>query len=137
MHIRAYKAADEQHVIALWTNVLPHPAPHNDPQSSLRLKLAVDPDLLLVAESEGTVVGTVMGGYDGHRGWVYSLAVLPQHRRRGIGTALVRELEARLSARGCLKVNLQVRASNASVVAFYKHLGYDGEENLSLGKRLY
>ena len=137
MHIRAYEAGDERGVVALWTEVLPHPAPHNDPELSLRSKVAVDPELLLVAESEGNIVGTVMGGYDGHRGWVYSLAVLPQYRRRGIGTALVRELETRLSARGCLKVNLQVRASNASVVAFYEHLGYDVEENLSLGKRLY
>jgi ribosomal protein S18 acetylase RimI-like enzyme len=137
MHIRAYEADDERGVITLWTEVLPDPALHNDPELSLRRKVAVDPELLLVAESEGNIVGTVMGGYDGHRGWVYSLAVLPQHRRRGIGTALVRELELRLLARGCLKVNLQVRASNAIVVAFYEHLGYDVEDRLSLGRRLY
>ncbi|MGD9858318.1 MAG: GNAT family acetyltransferase, partial [Planctomycetaceae bacterium] len=117
---------------------LPDSAPHNDPATSLRNKRAVEADLLFVAvDDDNGVVGTVMGGYDGHRGWVYSLAVLPSHRRRGIGTALVSALEERLVGRGCLKVNLQVRTSNAAVVAFYKQLGYDVEDRLSLGKRLY
>jgi ribosomal protein S18 acetylase RimI-like enzyme len=78
-----------------------------------------------------------MGGYDGHRGWVYSVAVRPQHRRRGIGRALLARLEAALIERGCLKVNLQVRASNAEVIAFYERLGYVVEERVSMGKRLY
>ena len=78
-----------------------------------------------------------MGGYDGHRGWVYSVAVHPKHRRRGIGGAFIRQLEAALAERGCLKVNLQVRATNAEVVAFYEKLGYVVEERISMGKRLY
>jgi ribosomal protein S18 acetylase RimI-like enzyme len=78
-----------------------------------------------------------MGSYDGHRGWVYALAVCPTHQRRGIGTALLRHLEAALQGRGCLKVNLQVRASNAEAVAFYERLGYVVEERVSMGKRLY
>jgi ribosomal protein S18 acetylase RimI-like enzyme len=86
---------------------------------------------------EGAVVGTVMGGYDGHRGWVYSVAVRSMHRRAGIGTALLRRLEQALVERGCLKVNLQVRVSNAEIVAFYHSLGYAVEELISMGKRLY
>jgi ribosomal protein S18 acetylase RimI-like enzyme len=78
-----------------------------------------------------------MGGYDGHRGWIYSVAVLPQYQRRGIGTALIRHLESTLTALGCLKVNLQVRSTNAAVIAFYKRLGYTVEERVSMGKRLY
>jgi ribosomal protein S18 acetylase RimI-like enzyme len=137
MHVRAYQDADEAAVIALWNEVLPDSAPHNDPATSLRKKVAVERDLLFVATVGGAVVGTVMGGYDGHRGWVYSVAVSPTHRRAGIGTALLRRLEQALVERGCLKVNLQVRASNAAVVAFYRTLGYTIEERVSMGKRLY
>jgi ribosomal protein S18 acetylase RimI-like enzyme len=137
MQIRPYQDADEQDVIALWNEVLPDSAPHNDPATAIRKKLAVERDLFFVAAVDGVVVGTVMGGYDGHRGWVYAVAVQPQHRRQGIGSALVRRLEAALSEHGCLKVNLQVRASNAEVIAFYEKLGYGVEERVSMGKRLY
>jgi ribosomal protein S18 acetylase RimI-like enzyme len=137
VHIRLYEDADEQAVIALWNAVLPPNAPHNDPATSIRKKLAVECDLFFVAEVDGTVVGTVMGGYDGHRGWVYSLAVLPSHQRGGIGAALVRRLEMALAERGCLKINLQVRTTNTGVLAFYEKLGYKVEEIISMGKRLY
>ena len=135
--IRPYHDADELSLVALWAAVLPPNAPHNDPATSLRKKLAADRELLLVAEASGEVAGAVMGGYDGHRGWVYSLAVRPDRRRRGIGTALVRRMETMLAELGCLKVNLQVRTSNAGVVEFYERLGFRVEEILSLGKRLY
>jgi ribosomal protein S18 acetylase RimI-like enzyme len=137
VEVRPYDDADEAAVIALWGEALPDAAPHNDPATALRKKLAVGRDLLFVAAVGGAVVGAVMGGYDGHRGWVYSLAVKPGHRRAGAGTALVRRLEEALAGRGCLKVNLQVRASNAGVVAFYEKLGYAVEERVSMGKRLY
>ena len=78
-----------------------------------------------------------MGGYDGHRGWIYSVAVRPEHRGQGIGRELIRTLETMLAERGCPKVNLQVRASNKQVVAFYKKLGYAVEERINMGKRLY
>jgi ribosomal protein S18 acetylase RimI-like enzyme len=135
--IRPYRDADERDLIALWSTVLPPNAPHNDPATSLRMKLAVDRELLLVAEVGGEIVGAVMGGYDGHRGWIYSLAVRPDCRRRGVGSALLRRLEVLFAERGCLKVNLQVRTTNAAVVAFYEKLGFQVEELLSLGKRLY
>lgn len=137
MHIRPYEDADESAVIALWREVLPDDAPHNDPATTIRRKLAVERDLFFVAVAESAVIGTVMGGYDGHRGWIYSVAVQPRHRRAGIGTALLRRLEQALAERSCLKVNLQVRASNAGVVAFYEKLGYIVEDRVSMGKRLY
>jgi ribosomal protein S18 acetylase RimI-like enzyme len=137
MPIRPYEDADEAAVIALWNEVLPDDAPHNDPATAIRNKLAVERDLFFVAVEGGAVVGTVLGGYDGHRGWVYSLAVRPQCQRRGVGSALVRRLEQALAGRGCLKVNLQVRSSNAGVVAFYEKLGYAVEPRVSMGKRLY
>jgi ribosomal protein S18 acetylase RimI-like enzyme len=137
MQIRPYLERDKSDVIALWNQVLPGDAPHTDPATSIRQKLAVDRELFLVAEVDGRVVGTAMGGYDGHRGWIYSVAVGPLHRQRGIGSALLRRLEAELVERGCLKVNLLVRRSNAGVVGFYEKLGFQVEDFISMGKRLY
>jgi hypothetical protein len=135
--IRPYEDADEPAVIALWNEDRSDTAPHNDPATVIRNKLSVERDLFLVAVVDGAVVGTVMGGYDGHRGWVYAVVVEPSFRRRGLGSALIRRLEALLADRGCMKVNLQVRATNAAVVAFYEQLGYAVEERVSMGKRLY
>jgi ribosomal protein S18 acetylase RimI-like enzyme len=136
MQIRPYRDADEPGVIALWNEVLPDSAPHNDPATAIRKKLAVERDLFFVAD-DGGVVGTVMGGYDGHRGWVYAVAVSPRQRRRGIGSALMQRLVAALAERGCLKVNLQVRAWNTEAIPFYESLGFRVEEIISMGKRLY
>ena len=104
---------------------------------SIDLKTAYDPGLFLVAVDRGRLVGTVMGGYDGHRGWVYSLAVDGNERHRGIGTELMAEVERRLKDRGCLKINLQVMPDNEGVVQFYRELGFSVEDRLSMGKRLY
>lgn len=128
--------ADEATVIALWRDVFAYTTPHNDPAASLRRKLAEQRELLFVARLDGAVVGTVMGGYDGHRGWVYSLAVRPDVRGRGIGTALMHHLEQALHARGCPKINLQILPSNAGTVDFYRKLGYVVEERVSMGKVL-
>ena len=83
---------------------------------------------------DGNVVGTVLGGYDGHRGWVYRLAVDPQRRLRGIGAALMGHLERVLAERGCSKVNLQIHGRNAGVAAFYEQIGYRVEDRVSMGK---
>ena len=104
---------------------------------AIELKTSRDPDLFMVALAKGKVVGTVMGGYDGHRGWVYSLAVDDRARHRGIGSALIDTIEEALKALGCLKVNLQVVGSNSGVVNFYERLGFTVEDRISMGKRLY
>jgi ribosomal protein S18 acetylase RimI-like enzyme len=132
--IRPFNESDEPDVIALWSAVFGYPAPHNDPASIIRHKLDFQRDLFFIARLDGRLV--VMGGYDGHRGWVYSLAVLPQVRRRGIGMSLMRHVERELEGRGCPKVNLLVLASNAATVAFYEKLGYCVEERVSMGKVL-
>lgn len=126
-------------MIALWAGIFVegYEAPHNDPDVSIGLKTAYDPELLLVAVDGSRVVGTVMGGYDGHRGWIYSLAVDENERHRGIGTEMIEEVVRRLMARGCLKVNLQVMPDNEGVVRFYQELGFSVEDRLSMGKRLY
>lgn len=137
LRISLYQDSDERFVVALLNEVLPDDSPHNDPIVAIRQKLAVERDLFFVAFADGLVVGTAMGGYDGHRGWIYSVAVRKEHRGKGIGRALIERLEETLMQRGCLKVNLQVRASNVGVTKFYEKLGYQVEERVSMGKRLY
>jgi ribosomal protein S18 acetylase RimI-like enzyme len=136
MEIRPFHEADETGVIALWTEVFAYTAAHNRPAQVIRDKLAVQRELFLVAIDQGAVVGTVLGGYDGHRGWIYSLAVTPGARRHGVGTALMSRVEDELAKRGCAKANLQVLASNEATVAFYQKLGYAVEERVSMGKLL-
>ena len=136
IHIRPFAESDQTEVIALWKDVFAYSAPHNDPLTAIRQKLKVGRNLFGVAVLGGQVVGTILGGYDGHRGWIYSLAVHPQHRRRGIASALVKWAEAGLIDRGCMKVNLQLMASNIATTAFYENLGYKVEERISMGKLL-
>ena len=136
MKIRAFHESDESSVVDLWTEVFGYSAAHNDPLRVIRRKLAVQRELFFVAQDDDRIVGTVMGGYDGHRGWIYSLAVDPRFRRRGIGRALMAHVEQALAGLGCEKVNLQVFASNASSAAFYLKLGYAVEERISMGKLL-
>jgi ribosomal protein S18 acetylase RimI-like enzyme len=135
--IRPYRAVDEQAVIDLWTAELPATAPHNEPATTIRKKVESGCDLFYVAVVDSVVAGTVMGGYDGHRGWIYTVAVSSAYRRRRIGTALLRHVEQALADRGCLKINLQVRTSNAGVIEFYGKLGYSLDDVISMGKRMY
>ncbi len=137
LEIRRFQKADENEVIRLWRGVLSDGAPHNDPATVIRCKFRVNDGLFYVAAIDGKVVGTVMGGYDGHRGWIYSVAVDARFRRKQIATGLMRHVQTALQERGCLKVNLQVRVSNAGAIALYKKLGFQIEERVSMGKRLY
>jgi ribosomal protein S18 acetylase RimI-like enzyme len=136
MKIRPYRESDEAAVTALWREVFPKAPAWNVPEDDIRRKLTVQRELFLVAAVGSEIVGTTMAGYDGHRGWVYYVVVSPRHRRQGIGTALMKRAEEALAQLGCPKVNLQVRASNEQVVAFYNTLGYQVEERVSMGKRL-
>lgn len=136
MNVRPYLDTDQDAVVRLWKQVFNYTQPRHDPVASIRRKLAVERELLLVATDGDRVVGTVMGGYDGHRGWIYSLAVEPEYRRRGIARALVRHLERLLEELGCPKVNLQIFSENDGVVPFYESLGYTVEPRISMGKTL-
>lgn len=128
-------ASHRRQVIALWETVFGYEDSHNQPGLAIDKKLAAPDGLFFVAVADGTVVGTVLAGYDGHRGWLYAVAVHPAHRKQGLGKALVRFAEQALIARGCLKINLQLIAGNASV-AFYEALGYAVEPRVSMGKKL-
>jgi ribosomal protein S18 acetylase RimI-like enzyme len=110
--------------------------PWNDPSKDIARKKRVQPELFLVATVEGAIVASTMAGYDGHRGWINYLAVEPDHRRRGLATALMTEAERRLRALGCAKMNLQIRRDNQEAVAFYQRLGFTEDAVVSFGKRL-
>ena len=135
INIHPYRTADEMAVIALWEQggLL---RPQNDPRKDIARKLKVNPEWFLVAESEGRLVGVVMAGYEGHRGWINYLAVEPGRQRTGVGRQLMAEAERLLRAAGCPKINLQVRPENKAAIAFYERLGFVVEGAISLGKRL-
>ena len=136
LEILPYQISDHAQVVALWSAVFADDPPWNEPAAMIRRKLAVQPELFLVAAVNDRVIGTVMAGFDGVRGWIHHLAVQESHRRQGIASLLMHAAEAGLEAMGCPKVNLQVRATNSAVIAFYRSLGYELEERASLGKRL-
>lgn len=135
MYIREFADTDADEVVALW-EAAGLVRPWNDPHRDIERKKAVQRDLFLVAVEDDSILGAGMAGYDGHRGWVNYLAVRPDARQVGIGRALMAEFESRLLALGCPKVNLQVRAGNDDVLAFYARLGYEPDHAVSLGKRL-
>lgn len=133
--LRSFQVGDEDAIIDLWRLCsLVHP--QNDPNKDIERKLRVRPDLFLVGLLEGKMVASVMVGYEGHRGWINYLAVHPDQRRKGFGRQIMVEAERRLREEGCAKINLQVRSSNAEVLAFYRAIGFLQDDVVSLGKRL-
>lgn len=141
LRIRRIVAADVDAVIAFWREVFPEyndPArPQRDPRASIERKLAFGDGLFWLAQDEaGALLGTAMAGYDGHRGWLYSIGVHPARRGRGIGRALLAHAEGALTACGCPKVNLQVLAANEPGLAFWRAVGYQRDEVVSFGRRL-
>jgi uncharacterized protein YecE (DUF72 family)/ribosomal protein S18 acetylase RimI-like enzyme len=136
LEIRTFDEKDEHEVIALWERcgLL---RPWNDPHKDIARKLHIQRDLFLVGSIDGVIVATVMGGYEGHRGWINYLAVEPARRRRGYGRTLMNEVERRLMALGCPKVSLQIRAENKDAIEFYDRIGFAKDTVISMGKRLH
>ena len=123
-------------VISLWEDVFGYEADHNAPQLVIDKKLEIGDGLFFVALDNQTVVGTVMAGYDGHRGWIYSTAVSPIYQKQGLGSSLLAFAERKLSELGCMKINLQIMEGNEAVENFYLANGYHTEKRISMGKRL-
>jgi len=134
--IRPYLASDQDGVVALWRSTFAGDPPWNEPLDVIARKRSVQSDLFLVGNLRDRVVGTVLAGFDGVRGWVHHLAVLPEFRRQGFASLLMDRAEVGLLELGCPKLNLQVRPSNADVVAFYESRGHRVEDVISLGKPL-
>lgn len=138
VQIVSFAGHHQPDVVELWKSVFGYESPQNEPTLSIAKKVAVPDGLFFVAEAtgDGRVVGTVMGGYDGHRGWIYSLAVHPEWRERSVGKALMRRVETALVDLGCMKINLQVMGGNAGAESFYQKLGYVNEPRISMGKQI-
>lgn len=135
MQIRPFRDEDEQAVVALW-RACGLTRPWNDPHKDIARKRVAQREMFLVGELDGQVVATAMAGYDGHRAWMYYLAVDPAHQRKGLATLLVRRIEEEMLVRGCPKVSLLVRSTNEQVLSFYRKLGYLQDDSVPLGKRL-
>jgi len=135
MITRPFDKSDQPAVIDLWIDC-GLVVPWNDPAKDIERKLKVDPDLFLVGELDGEIVASVMGGYDGHRGWINYLAVSTRHQRKGYGRLIMEAVELAIAQKGCPKINLQIRASNTDIASFYQAIGYDIDNVIGLGKRL-
>ena len=135
LEIRPYQKDDEEKVIALWRecNLV---VPWNNIKLDIERKLKVNPELFLIGSYNGEIVATAMGGYEGHRGWVNYLAVSKKYQRKGFGQQIMIEIENRLRAIGCPKINLQIRTTNAEAINFYKNIGYSTDQVICMGKRL-
>jgi len=124
--------SDHTQLIEFWREIFPNDPPHNEPSKMLSAKLKVD-DLVFITKEEDKIVAACMAGYDGHRGWLYAVAVSPSHRRRGIGQRIIQSVIDELKSLGCIKLNLQIRADNTEVASFYQSLGFHIEERMSMG----
>ena len=135
MLVRPYLSADENAVVELWRkcNLL---RSWNNPKQDIKRKLGVGSELFFVGLVDNKVVATVMGGYEGHRGWVNYLAVDPTYQRRGLGQQIMEGVEKKILAMGCPKINLLIRMDNKAAVKFYESIGYEMDEVVSMGKRL-
>lgn len=135
MIIRPFENDDRQTVIKLWRRCGLVVA-WNDPEADIDRKLRVDPELFVVGLAGSRLVATAMGGYDGHRGSLYYLAVDAEQQGRGYGRKIADYLADLLEQRGCPKLNIMVRSSNTRMIDFYHRLGFKTDEVVCLGKRL-
>lgn len=137
LSIREFKFPEDYHsVINLWSHAGPgiHMA-KSDTEQEIKKKLLRDPELFLVMESEGEIIGAVLGGYDGRRGMVYHLVVAPKYQHQGLGGALMQAMEERLRQKGCLKAYLLVTKDN-DAANFYEAIGWGKMDLLVFGKEL-
>lgn len=134
--IRTYQESDEEPIINLWFDC-GLTVPWNNPKRDIERKMEENPSLFFVGEIDGSIVCSCMAGYDGHRGWIYYLAVRRDYQRQGIASKIVREAENRLLEMGCPKIDLMVRKSNKDAISFYHKIGYKDDPVVVLSKRLY
>lgn len=133
--IRPFEQRDRQPVIELWQKCNLTVA-WNNPDLDIDRKLKVNPGLFLVGLVDDVIVASVMGGYEGNRGWINYLAVLPEHQNQGFGRSIMLEIEKKLKQLGYPKINLQIRATNLDIKKFYESVGYSEDKVISMGKRL-
>lgn len=135
MLVRPYRTDDEESLVSLW-QVCELTVPWNNPHKDIARKLQVQPELFLVGILDSRLIATVMGGYDGHRGWINYLAVHPDFQGNGYGQGIMNSVETALREMGCPKINLQIRTGNDKIGSFYQKLGFTNDHVVSMGKRL-
>ena len=133
--IRPFQTEDEDALVALW-KMCELTVPWNNPHKDIARKLQVQPELFLVGILDSSLIATVMGGYEGHRGWINYLAVHPDFQRKGYGQEIMNSVETGLREMGCPKINLQIRTGNNKIASFYQKLGFTNDHVVSMGKRL-
>ena len=135
VEIGELREAEIEAAVALWreAGLL---RPWNDPRADIRLALAGPSSAMIAARAQARLAATVMVGWDGHRGWIYYLAVARDLQRRGIGARMVKAAEDWLAERGAPKLNLLVRAENEAVLGFYELLGYRRSDTVLLQRVL-
>ena len=138
MRIRDFRfPEDYEEVYNLWENAGSgiHLRRSDEPEEIAK-KLQRDPTLFMLAEIDGRIVGSVIGGFDGRRGMMYHMAVAKHFRRKGIGTILMEALELRLKEKGCIRYYLLVAKDNIEAVDFYQKRGWEIMDLFALGKDL-
>ncbi len=135
MNIRTFKKEDEQQIIGLWQECNLTTA-WNNPQRDIERKIQDSPELFFVGEIENQIIASCMAGYDGHRGWIYYLAVIPDRQRQKLASEIMDHAEQALRKIGCPKIDLMVRKTNQNVISFYHKIGYNDDPVVVLSKRL-
>ena len=133
--IRPFQTEDEDDLVALW-KMCELTVPWNNPHKDIARKLQVQPELFLVGILGNSLIATVMGGYEGHRGWINYLAVHQDFQGKGYGQEIMNSVETALREMGCPKINLQIRREDDKVASFYQKLGFTNDDVVSMGKRL-
>ena len=133
--IRPFQTDDEDALVALW-KMCELTVPWNNPHKDIARKLQVQPELFLVGILDSSLIATVMGGYEGHRGWINYLAVHPDFQEKGYGQEIMNSVETEIRKMGCPKINLQIRRGNDKIASFYQKLGFSYDDVVSMGKRL-
>jgi ribosomal protein S18 acetylase RimI-like enzyme len=135
LFIRPFQMADKATLVSLW-QLCELTVPWNNPYKDIARKLKIQPELFLVGVQNSLLIASVMGGYDGHRGWINYLAVHPDFQGQGYAQQMMKSVESELRKIACPKINLQIRSGNAKVMKFYQKLGFTDDLVLSMGKRL-
>ena len=134
MEISVFKIDEKEEVINLWAKcgLL---TDKNDPIADIERKISHSPELFFVGRRKGKIIATVMGGYEGRRGWINFLCITPEEQKSGYGRQIMDHVEKKLFSLGCAKINLQIRHGNRQAINFYQRLGYKDDHVFSMGKR--
>ncbi|HEU5046355.1 MAG TPA: GNAT family N-acetyltransferase [Rickettsiales bacterium] len=134
VEITTFTMQDIEGVVALWKTAFPASDGIKEPRSIALQKFNFQPELFFIAKKDGIVIGVVLAGYDGYRGYIYRLAVSPEYRRKSIATQLIERALSELKALGCPRVKLQLERYDSMLVELYQRHGFAVEPFIGMGK---